>query len=268
MKKLVFILLMAVSVTAYSQSEAPKDSFPPLKRTPLQFNEKIDKYLDFNATDSKEPFSSSTTLDIEPLRGKEESKAVDMKLPTLDVYMGPPLQSNTFTRYPFANDYSFYSGYIINDNTWISTSSVQSTYPTLGAARTVRMHMNYQPLDWMLISGGAYASKYNIERPYEGMLSPTFTQRALNDAGASGAIKFILHDRIRLNAYGQYSINRKENGVQGPMMGMFPQTYYGGTIEIKVSQKFGIEGGIIRELNPFNGKWVNRPYIAPVFYMK
>jgi hypothetical protein len=268
MKKLVFILLMAISVTTYSQTEVPKDSFPPLKKMPLLPNEKIDKYLDFNTTDSKESFSSPATLNLEPLRGKEESEAIEMKLSTPDVYMGPPLESNTFTRYSFANDYSFYSGYLINDNTWISTSSVQNTYPTLGAERTVRMHMNYQPFDRMLVSGGAYASKYNIEHPYEGMQSPAFTQRALNDAGVTGAVKFILHDRIRLNAYGQYSVNQKENGVQGPMMGMFPQTYYGGTIEVKLTQKFGIEGGVIRELNPFNGKWVNRPYLAPVFYAK
>ena len=111
-------------------------------------------------------------------------------------------------------------------------------------------------LDWLVVSAGPYGAKYNL-------FGATY-----NDVGVNGAVKFILHDRIRLNGYGQYSVNGDRNGVAGPLMNMYPQTYYGGTIEVKITKNFGIEGGVIRELNPFNGKWVNRPYFAPVFYTK
>lgn len=255
MKNLVFILLLVTTTLAYSQTEMPKDSLPSLEKKPLQFNENRDQSMDFSIA-NKANALESTNPDIQPLKKEEVGPEMNLKLPPLDVYLGPPVESNTFTKYPFANDYAFYSGLGINDNTWISSSSIQDTYPTLGAVRTMRMNLNYQPTDWLVVSAGPYGSKYNLGG------------RALNDVGATGAVKFILHDRIRLNGYGQYSVNRKENGVQGPMMGMYPQTFYGGTIEVKISSKFGIEGGVIRELNPFNGKWVNRPYFAPVFYTK
>ncbi|MDH6307699.1 hypothetical protein M2451_000148 [Dysgonomonas sp. PFB1-18] len=254
MKKLLFISLLAISATVYGQTETPRDTFPPFKKEPLRLNEKLDNYLDFGTQNNNERPASNAAL-YEPFQ-KEVPKSIELNMPPLDIYTGPPLESNTFTRYPFANDYSFFSGHAISDNAWLSSASIQNTYPTLGAVRTVNMNFNYQPLDWLAVSAGPYGSKYNL-----GMQS-------FNDVGVNGAVKFILHDRIRLNAYGQYSVNQKSNGVQGPMMGMFPQTYYGGTIEVKITEKFGVEGGIIRELNPFNGKWVNRPYFAPVFYTK
>ncbi len=262
MKKLLFITLLAISATVYGQTETPRDTFPPFKKEPLRLNEKLDNYLNIDANDNNARQASKAAL-YEPFQ-KEVPKAVDLNMPPLDIYTGPPLESNTFTRHPFANDYSFRSGLVISDNAWLSSASIQNTYPTLGAVRTVSMNFNYQPLDWLVVSAGPYGSKYNLNQ----YTLNSMGMQALNDVGVNGAVKFILHDRIRLNAYGQYSVNQKSNRVEGPMMGMFPQTYYGGTIEVKITEKFGVEGGIIRELNPFNGKWVNRPYFAPVFYTK
>lgn len=257
MKNLLFMLLLALSATVYGQTEMPKDSFPPLKKGNLDLNEKLDNYLNFdNKSNVDYRLSSSSVSNYEALREEGVNKVMDLKFPPIDVYLGPPLESNTFTRYPFANDYTYHSGYIISDNMWLTSSSKQNTYPALGAVRSVGMNFNYQPLDWLRVSAGPYASKYQL-------MGGNY-----NDGGVNGAVKFILHDRIRLNGYGQYSVNANRNGVQGPMMNMYPSTYYGGTIEVKITEKFGIEGGVIRELNPFNGKWVNRPYFAPVFYTK
>ena len=257
MKSLLFTLLIAISASIYGQTEMPKDSFPPLKKGNLNLNEKLDNYLNFdNKSNVDYRLQNRSVSDFEALREEGINKVMDIKFPPIDVYLGPPLESNTFTKYPFANDYTYYSGYTFSDDMWISSSSIQNTYPTVGAVRSVGMNFNYQPLDWLRISAGPYGSKYNL-------MGGNY-----NDVGVNGAVKFILHDRIRLNAYGQYSVNGDRNGIQGPMMNMYPQTYYGGTIEVKITEKFGIEGGVIRELNPFNGKWVNRPYFAPVFYTK
>jgi hypothetical protein len=253
MKNLIFILLLLGSITAYSQDETPKDSFPPLKKGSLKMGERPENYLNPDISGNK---PAMTRYDLyQPLQ-KEDVKEINLNLPPLDIYQGPPVEGNNFTRYPFANDYSYYSGMYVSDGAWLSSSSIQNAYPTIGAVRTVNMRFNYQPADWLVISGGPYGSKYALYGAN------------YNDAGVGGSMKFILHDRVRINGYGQYSVRGKHNGVAGPMMGMYPQTYYGGTIELKISEKFGIEGGIIRELNPFNGKWVNRPYIAPVFYSK
>lgn len=254
MKNLVFILLLLVSVTSYSQTETPKDSFPPLKKGSFKFDERLENYLNLDVSSNNK--SALTKYDLYKPLEKGADATIDLMLPPLDVYLGPPVESNTFTRYPFANDYSYYSGMILADEAWLSSSSIQNTYPSIGAVRSVSMYFNYQPTDWLIISAGPYASKYAL---YGGNF---------NDIGAGGNMKFILSDRIRINARGQYSVRGKHNGVEGPMMGMYPQTYYGGTLELKITEKFGIEGGVIRELNPFNGKWVNRTYFAPVFYKK
>lgn len=253
MKYLTFILLLAISATAYSQTELPKDSFPSLKKTPIKFDEKLDNYLKTDNAKSSAFDTKKTAL--EPVKKSDDLKMPDIKLPPINVYLGPPIENNTFTRFPFANDYTFHSGYLISDKSWLSSSSTRNTYPTIGGIQTISMRFNYQPTDWMIISAGPYGSKYN------------FLGRNYHDTGATGSVKFILHDRIRINGYGQYSAYGEKNKVNGPMMGgMFPQTYYGGTIELKISDKFGVEGGVIRELNPLNGKWENRPYFAPVFY--
>ncbi|MDR1881731.1 MAG: hypothetical protein LBR26_02990 [Prevotella sp.] len=256
MKKLVFTLLLAIPVTAYSQTEIPKDSFPSLRNESLKPNEKLDDHLQFNNQNTTNQARAKTAL-YRSLMNKDAGYGLpDVNLPSLDIYSGPPLESNTFTSYPFANDFSFYGGRVLSDRMWLSSSSSYNTYPLLGATRNVGMRFNYQPLDWLVVSAGPYGAKYNL------------FGAAYNDAGVDGSVKFILHDRIRLNAYGQYSAGGDRNGVAGPLMNMYPQTYYAGTIEVKITRNFGMEGGIIRELNPFSGKWVNRPYFAPVFYAK
>lgn len=253
MKNLVFILLFVFTATVYSQTETPKDSLPSLRKGALKLDEKLENYLNIDISSNK---TATNKYDMyQPLQ-KEEIKSVELNLAPLDIYTGPPVESNTFTKYPFANDYRYYSGMAISERAWISSSSSQATYPLVGAARTVNMQFNYQPADWLIISGGPYASKYALYGSQ------------YNDAGVGGSAKFILNDRVRINAYGQYSPHSKHRDIGPYMSGMYPQTYYGGTLELKITEKFGIEGGIIREINPLNGKWENRPYFAPVFYSK
>ena len=251
MKNLVFILLFAFSAMAYGQTETPKDSLPPLKKGTIKLDEKLENYLNIDVLNNK---ATARRYDLYQPIQQEDTKTVDLNLPPLDVYTGPPVESNTFTKYPFANDYRYYSGMAISERAWISSSSRQDTYPIVGGARTVNMQFNYQPADWFIISAGPYAAKYALYG------------NQYNDVGVGGSAKFILNDRIRINAYGQYSPHSKHRNIGSYMSGMYPQTYYGGTLELKITEKFGIEGGIMREINPFNGKWENRPYFAPVFY--
>ncbi|MDU1891624.1 MAG: hypothetical protein E6767_13130 [Dysgonomonas sp.] len=252
MKKLVFILLSVLSVNAFAQTELPKDSFPPLRKKPIKINEQLDNYLNLDRPKN----NLSETDNSNDLRQPDvEIKTYDLNVPPLNIYVGPSPEANTFSRNPFVNDYSFRGGYIFTDNLWLSTISLRNTYPTIGSINSVGLRLNYQPVDWLIMSGGTYGAKYNLFGNH------------YNDIGANGAFKFIVHDRIRFNAYGQYSSNADRKKVPS-MMGLYPSTYFGGTIELKVTEKFGVEGGIIRELNPFNGKWENRTVVMPVFYIK
>ncbi len=136
MKNLIFIMLV-VSIPFYAQTqkeETPKDSLPPLKKENLKLNEKLDYYLKLdNEPDKKLEKNNIFNSDIpefEPLQKNEsKKKEFDPKLPPLDIYTGPPLESNTFSRNPFINDYRFNSGMDISYNAWLSTSSMQNTYP-------------------------------------------------------------------------------------------------------------------------------------------
>lgn len=260
MKNLVFILLFISVTAAYGQVETPPDTIPSLKKDLKQPNDRLNQYLDIAPVDIKEGLTDSPIDTHTPLQ-YNEINSLRLNIPPLNEYTGPPLTPSLLTRDPFVNDYSFYSGHSISDNAWWSSSSVQKTYPGLGAIRTVNFTVSYQPASWLVVSGGAYGSKYNHNLGLDG-------KRMFNDIGAYGSLKFILHDRIRLNAYGQYSAYGDKNGIRGPMMNMYPQTYYGGSIELKITEKFGVEGGVIRELNPLNGKWENRTFVAPVFYGK
>ncbi|NDV79054.1 hypothetical protein [Dysgonomonas sp. 511] len=253
MKKSILALLIILPSVIYAQTENLNDSFPTLKKESFRYNEKLDNYLQ-PENNSQAAYSAR----INSYRHVQDANInpINLNLPPIDVYLGPPLESNTFTRNPFANDYSFYSGMVFSDNAWLSTHSRQNTYPTMGAVRSIGAQFNYRPASWLAVSAGPYGAKYN------------FAGQHFNDYGVSGAVKFIAHDRIRFNVYGQYSVDGKKNGLYGPMMNMYPQTYYGGTIEVKITNWFGIEGGVVRELNPINGKWENRTVIAPVFYTK
>lgn len=250
MKNLIPVLLFfAVSFSLYGQTEITKDSVPAFKLNDKVFDRSL---ID---TDSA-PILNLELPDYRP-QLKTESKPLDLDLPRVTYYNIPLINTNPINKaYPFVNDYSFYSGRTLSDRSWLATSSVQNSYPSLGSLRSVHFQLNYKPLNWLAVSGGAYGAKYHL------------FGNNYNDAGLTGAVKFILHDRIRINGYAQYSALGAKNGVGAPMMGMYPQSHYGGTLEVKITQKFGVEGGVIRELNPFNGKWVNRPYIAPVFYVK
>jgi len=268
MKNLIFILLIISAPLYAQQKEASKDSLPPIKKEMPKFNEKLEHYLQVDTkfeTKQDKKILNVDFPDFEPLK-KEEKREITMKLPPLDLQVGPPVESNTVTYYPFANDYTFGAARKLSDDVWLTTSSIQRTYPTIGAKRIVSASLNYQPLDWLVLSGNTYAAKYNLGESFLNNFTSGTPFKSFHDVGVGGAAKFILHDRIRLNAYGQYSVYGKENQIHGPMMNMFPQTYYGGTIELKITEKFGIEGGLIRELNPLNGKWQNRTIIAPVFY--
>jgi len=71
-----------------------------------------------------------------------------------------------------------------------------------------------------------------------------------------------------VKGFGQYSVNAKDNWIGTNFSRMVPQSNYGGGMGIKVTDNWGFEGGLVRELNPMTGKWETGYYFAPVFWKK
>lgn len=258
MKKLLFLLLIVISANSYGQIETVKDSIPLFdKNNNIELrNERIDNYLRTDdASLLKEP-PVAYVPDYQPLR-KNNSEPIDFSLPPM--YYDPfstifPNAINVHNL--FANDYSYSAFYRLSDQAFLTTLSTQDAYPTLGAIRVMNARFGYQPTSWLQMSGGPYVSKYNVHGAH------------YNDIGVGGNMKFLLNDRFRVNVYGQYSAFGQRNNTGSPVVGVYPQSYYSGTVEFKITEKFGVEAGMVRELNPFNGKWETRPVISPVFYAK
>lgn len=255
MKKVVFILLLVAAVSnGYGQEDVSKDSIPHnLLLNTKPRNEQLSNYLDM---ERPQAVDTILRLDIITPLAKPALKPIDFVVPPFLEYQGPPLSAGlSFNpHFPFAENYAYGAVWELSDRAWGTSLSTNTRYPLVGRVRSVDFQLNYKLTDWMYVAGGPYASKYD-----------TYSAQ-MNDFGLNGSMKFIVTDRIRFNAYGQYSSNADRNQIGGPLLDIFPHTYYGGTIEVKISDKFGIEGGIIRELNPFTGKWENKPIISPVFY--
>ena len=86
-----------------------------------------------------------------------------------------------------------------------------------------------------------------------------------NDLGAKGRLSFRINDRMKINMFGTYSVYNGYGMTPASQLFM-NQNSYGGTLEFKISDSFGIEAGAEREFNPMTRKWETHPIIMPVFY--
>lgn len=284
MRKIIIsiLLLATISTVTYAQvlTNELSDTIPSLHKKyekafkELQSENKLPEN-GFNLTDKPNLYNAEVrkdSLNFGP-RNTDFSKlksytyppviwAYDAKIP----YTYVQSHNGSFS---YVYDYDYSGELKLADKLSVVSNSRRNTIPTVGSMIMTNPQLMYTPADWLQITGGAYGAKYNL------------SGHSFNDIGYNGALKIIPHDRIRFNVFGQYSVYSESNihkladtsiGTQthmnmgGPMMHASPQRYYGGSVEFKITEKFGVEAGIVRELNPFNGKWENRRFIAPVFF--
>lgn len=254
MKNLLFALLVLCPLCMYGQVETAKDSLSIMGRGSDLRSEQRDHYLSIDQS-----IGNAFQIDMpdyQPI-AKDETRPLYLNLPPITLDQTPLIGNDYNTLHnPYVNDYAYNALYGLSDNTFLTTYSAQNSYPGIGRSRTVNAQFSYQPSDWLVVSGGPYASK----NEYNGL--------NYNNFGAGGSMKFIVSDRISFNGYGQYSASSKSADIVTPMAGMYPSSYYGGTVEVRISDSFGIEAGMIREFDPTIGKWTNTPVLAPVFYNK
>ncbi|MDH6356052.1 hypothetical protein M2132_002410 [Dysgonomonas sp. PH5-45] len=258
MKTLLLSILTFVTVAAFGQTYEENDSIRILTKENEQLLERLlisePQPLDKEGRLGVPHEDFLNLMEVKPIP-LTDNKKTEMRLPPVEFYQGPmPGQPIFSSKFPFANDYGFYGAFPVTKRSWISTVSSHETMPTMGSYSTVGARYNYMLTDKIMVSAGGYGTKAFLNNNY------------LGDYGINGQVKFVLNDRIRINAFGQYSMNAEKNRFTDMNNGMFGQTYYGGSMEFRITEKFGVETGIIRELNPITGKWTNTPYIAPVFY--
>ncbi|MDR2891235.1 MAG: hypothetical protein LBV18_06560 [Alistipes sp.] len=131
---------------------------------------------------------------------------------------------------------------------------VLHSYPSMGFSNAFTIEQTWAITDGITLSGGVYASDnlYHTNR--------------FKDLGVSGRIKIALTDGVTLKGYGSYSLYNSAGGQAPVPPMMYPENRYGGSIEVKITDKFGLEGGAQRGFNMFTRQWETSYYVLPVFY--
>ena len=239
MKKLLPMLLLFCSIIALAQTSIENDS---IKLT-------LPKHVILEKTEiQSDPFQKS-----QPLKSSNLDLMLppvyELKTPTITL---PPL---TYNRIPlFDPNTNLHNQYAINNRSWISTSLTSTNYYGLGGVYMIGASMNRKLGNFGILTGGIYASKYNYYNTFS------------NSAGINGNFKIRLSDRISINTFGQYSLSGAKNEIPPFISTLYPSTFYGGSLEFKVTNKWGIVTGAATEFDVFSRKWVTRPFIMPIFY--
>lgn len=101
--------------------------------------------------------------------------------------------------------------------------------------------------------GGVYVVKYNVYGV------------CFNDLGVKGRLFFCINDRMKINMFGIYLVYNGY-GMIFVLQFFMNQNLYGGILEFKILDSFGIEVGVEREFNLMICKWEIYFIIMLVFY--
>lgn len=262
MKKLLLIIFTSVySVFCFGQTLESDSIQLDIKKTKLNKDQRLDQYPPINERnifDSEIPVENKYNTKITDYDHTVVSPQININIPVPEFYERPVSDYLSNSRSPFADDYGYNATYRLSDRSWLSTRSSHNTLLTMGFITNIEARYDYKVTDKLTVSGGAYTAGYQIGYKH------------FSDMGINSSIGYNINDKITIHAYGQYSGFAKKNRFDssGPNQGLFPQSYYGAAFEYKITEKFGVIGGMNRELNPMTGKWKNTPYVAPVFYSK
>lgn len=150
------------------------------------------------------------------------------------------------------------NAYSIGDYSKLYLNHGQNNVPGISTVNTATATFRIQPTEDWFINIGSTASKY---RDYSGMY---------NNLTIDASTYIPIAENFRLNVYGSYSTNAQNNVNAGAIMHspFAPSSYYGGSVEIKITERFGIEAGMLREFNMWTRKWQNVYFATPKFYKK
>lgn len=246
MKQRIFFLfcLCCIPLFCLAQIEADKDTL-------IIRQDKIDEFIEeMNAGKQEAGFIAIPSVLTPP------NLTNSMHMPEFDFSLKeeiPRISPYSFKGDPFAHDYRDGRAYRIDPAGVLSGYHSFTGLPTIGEMQNAGVMYTRQLNDFISLTGGVYAAKYN-------MYGARF-----NDFGTQGRLTFQVNERVKINMFGTYSVNNN-HGLTPMAQPYMNQTSYGGTLEFKFSDSFGLEVGAEREFNVATRKWVITPIISPVFY--
>lgn len=139
------------------------------------------------------------------------------------------------------------NAYSIGDYSRLYLNYGQNNVPGISTVNTASATFRIQPTEDWFINIGSTASKY---RDHSGFY---------NNLTIDASTYIPIAENFGLNVYGSYSTNVQNNANAGTIMHspFAPSSYYGGSVEIRITERFGIEAGMIREFNMWTRKWEN-----------
>ncbi|MDO5665906.1 MAG: hypothetical protein Q4G63_11710, partial [Bacteroidia bacterium] len=144
----------------------------------------------------------------------------------------------------------------LGENNVLYMSHTNDLMPGMAAVNNINLGLKIQPTEnWHIdISNSAY--KY---RDFTGIY---------NDYTINASSYISLSDNFGINVYGRYSTQALDNTNAGsiPYSPFAPYSYFGGSVEFKITDKFGIEAGMLRQYNTWRRRWENVYFVAPKFY--
>ena len=154
-----------------------------------------------------------------------------------------------FTMNPYSGNWSR-SGIITGlGNGYLSGSSSFNSFPAMGNVGSASIGITQFLGDNVTLTAGLSGNKYHMGRD------------TWNSYGVWGQASWKLSDVITLNAFGQYFKNQKFHSVAA--MPFLQDTRYGGTMNIKMSDKFSMDLGAQRYYDVYTGRWRTVPIVAP-----
>lgn len=114
-------------------------------------------------------------------------------------------------------------------------------------------NIQFRMLDMLDVKTGFYGANYQTGMKHG------------NDFGINIDAGLWVSDKLKIAALGQYSLHNNRGEMSGGM-GMYPQSHYGGYIEFKVNENWGVRGGALRQFDIRKGKWITVPYFEIISY--
>lgn len=154
------------------------------------------------------------------------------------------------------NVYHDYSNYPVGNDGVFYMNNLYDIMPGMSSMNSISAGFKIQPTENWYINLGSSAYQY---RDFSGIY---------NDFTIDASSYISISDNLGLNLYGRYSVNGRNNADAGSVMNspFAPSSFYGGSIEFRITDKFGIEAGVLREYNVWRRRWENVYFAAPKFY--
>lgn len=281
------LLLCLTGLTATAQTEERKDSvsLPP---DTVQFD--IDAFLrDLQQDERKQELDERARIvppRLDPstiTTGYREPGIIRFNIDRPQVMEKEPSHRN-----PIGGNFSAGGILPLTRNTALIGSHGYKATPLFGSERHASMDYLWQASPRFALSTGLSGSKYNwgMAGSFNSYNIHTQAQWQVNDrlsvaggVGAtrydffrggqtqynfSGSLSYQLNDRITLRGFGQYSLNHPtildQPGTE------WSNKTYGGAMEFRITDRFGVGVGAERTFNPWRGKWETHPIFYPVFY--